>query len=120
MPTKATCSLAAAALLAGCMGQTPVLAPASLSTDAGATCPELTNELARDHQRIGQLNKEYDQKIWYNAAIVTGGLFLWPIWFAADAHSDQKAEIRALDARDNTILALQRDRCPVALGAGGQ
>lgn len=76
------------------------------ATDSAMSCQMIEFERAELSNKAARLMAEHKEKSGRNAAVFVGGLFLWPIWFAADLSDDEKLEAQAMQDRDAHLKRL--------------
>ncbi|MGI9296308.1 MAG: hypothetical protein ACR2QC_00240 [Gammaproteobacteria bacterium] len=95
----------AAVAASGCAGKTANPISAREVGDKDLDCDEIEAEMFDLDARARRLLGEQSDKTGKNAAILVGGLFLFPIWFFADLSDAERQEATAMQDR---VRHLQR------------
>jgi hypothetical protein len=101
-----------ASLLAGCAtaGKDITATYVSPQQFSNLDCEQLRNEMGRLSGRVNQLTGRLDEAASNDKALVAGGFFFFPVWFALGGTKQQEAELSRLKGEYDAIQSANTQR----------
>lgn len=97
--------------LGACAGRQAQPVATAQPQDAYASCVIIQSEIQANNRKVQRLADEQGLKVAQNVAAGVGALVFWPLLFAMDVQGAATAEIEALQARQQFLGNLARQRC---------
>jgi hypothetical protein len=103
-------AIALAAMTVACAGRDPQPVATVQLTDANATCAMITAEIEANNMKVRELAGEEGAKVAQNVAAGVAGVFIPVLWFGMDFKGAASKEVTALQARQQYLATLARNR----------
>lgn len=117
-PNKALPLLAM--LLIGCAGHAPQPVATVQPQDVNSDCAMITAEIEANNIKIKELAKKKGLKVAQNVVAGAAGVFVPVLWFGMDWQGAAGEEAAALQARQQYLTNLAKERCRAQSSAGAQ